>query len=340
MSLAIEAMPPLSDFRTGKFVPPDYFLIPEGNPYRVLSNDDITFLNVMHETNLTYEKKFREGLKNAEPTAIQHENDVDIKTRNLQLGIDQARENLHRHNRQIELISSRYQKAQELMQQSGDEYTMSNWIRTLTKVFPGGVQFIFDMDLTLTQEVFLNHLPGSSLAEPYIKAYGREAFINMYVRFWEPALSNGRAASIFEKVGKRTNERPGVHNFFKYAEKKGIPVQIVSANFEPVVNGFASKLPYRNLVGVHSVKVGDVTVTDKSTRVVEIAASDADRAVLYGGDAASDEPAADQNARQVVGAYFPLKNASFEQILKNAQLPHEPFVDFFDILRTVQSALG
>lgn len=211
------------------------------------------------------------------------------------------------------------------------------WIKARLNVFGGKVVLGTDVDLTLTTHAdYLQFVPGSHHAESLLKAYSREIFPVVFVRYWQEALR--RIPQVFGRVGRRIEPRQGVWQFFESAEKRNQPLVIMSANFEPIVKGMLQSLPQKSIAKVYAVSAEDISATDKETVLKEIVSRYPDRAMTVFEDGESGLPLINDNVSGLVACYFALEGSKFHEALSQTQLPYYTFRDFNDNLNNLRKA--
>lgn len=238
-----------------------------------------------------------------------------------------------------DLAKVSYEKAGDIINRydyvDAQEYeTKDDWIRARLHMFEGGVQIASDVDKTITNgDSYLSRIPGSIQAENYMahQDHGRNTFPLVHSRYWSPALQHPESRQQFFNVGRSVTIRPGVSELLIQAKEQNIPVNLISANFMPFIEGVCSNLPAETITAAYAVKHDDITATDKGTLVKGAAVNEPLKALIYIGDGSSDLPAMDEDARKLVGVYFALEGEEFAKKLDEAGLPYYTYRDFNDI---------
>lgn len=191
-----------------------------------------------------------------------------------------------------------------------------------------GVQILSDMDKTITQnDTYLPLIPGSINAETQLERQGREAFAEVFVRNWRPALEVDPGA--FKEVGKGASLRPGVQELFREARASNVEISVLSANFEPFVYGVLSQIPDAEGINVWAVRQNSIIATDKGSVLKHTAFESPEQGVVFLGDGASDLPTLE--ARDYIACYFALEGSVFAKQLEEKGLAFYTYRDFNDI---------
>lgn len=85
------------------------------------------------------------------------------------------------------------------------------------QAFNGRIKIGSDVDKTLTEtDSYLNHIPGSVLAENYMDHpdHGRAVRPLVHARYWKIGMDHPWAREYSKQVGKNAPLRPGVISFF------------------------------------------------------------------------------------------------------------------------------
>ncbi len=213
---------------------------------------------------------------------------------------------------------------------------MEERVYNLAMRFPGKAQIVTDGDGTLTTNTheYLRYIPGSLVAESRVRRHGRNAFPFVFSQNWrEPLIL---FPHLFELVGREfATVRPGVFEFFTEAKQNGVQISILTANFEPVTNGFLQQNPQASDgVIVWGVTPDDITSTDKEVALQRFSYTLPDNPVIYIGDGESDKSAAE--AREDVLVYFALEGSPFERYLQEKGARYFTYDTFTDIQEKIE----
>jgi len=325
----------------GQFLPYELGL---GRPYDLLkeAKSDLE-QRLLCEAQMVYERLQQFDTLHQKALSSSDENERNIafslqryiayKAEMLLAGVDGEKLSIQDHESILDEINDKYRTADAYVRKETDgEIDMIEIIRQRISHFDG-IQIATDLDKTLsTHANYLQMIPGSVQAENYMAHpdHGRNSFPLVFARYWQEAMKV--LASNFYTIGKHIIPmRSGVEDFFKITEQAGIPVDIMSANFRPLVNGFISRLQTSNIRNTYAIEVNNILATDKSTLIQKTAIANPTLALFYFGDGDSDLPAMDEKARRVVACYFALEGGTFATNLKEAHLPYVTFRSFHDI---------
>jgi 2-hydroxy-3-keto-5-methylthiopentenyl-1-phosphate phosphatase len=231
-------------------------------------------------------------------------------------------------------IKQRYEQADRI---SGGESLDVRIARRLSQ-FPKGISVKTDVDGTLTKDPsdYLEKLiPGSMVAEPLLARYSRTSFPAVFSSTWFGLLD--KSPDVFFSAGTQVPLREGVPEFFEWATPEIASVSVVSANFEPFVEGVMSQIPKAETVNLRAVNQWSVVVTDKGTLLTHLAKRSPDRAQFYIGDGTSDLEAI--TACEFIACYFALEGSSFAKALDEASLPYYTYRDFYDVKAKLEQLL-
>lgn len=225
-------------------------------------------------------------------------------------------------------IIARYERADEASRGTN----MLTIVRERAKQFPGGPEVVTDMDGTLTTLTdmhghILEKLPASFIAEQILTEEGRDAFARVFVTTWEPVLAAG--PKIFKAAAEGVEVRDGVDNYFKETKKAGIKTVVLSANFEPFVDGVLDQIPSAEGTEVIAVRPGDLRAIEKAAVLEHIAKKNPRKFLVYIGDGSSDIKAI--AAAQMVAVYLALEGSQFSDELTAQNIPHLTYGDFDDV---------
>lgn len=194
-------------------------------------------------------------------------------------------------------------------------------------VFQNFPRQITDFDGNITSDVsHIDKIPGSEVAEPLLAEYGREIFPKVFTRIWRELLIH--SPQLFREAGKYAKVRAGVNEFFRYMKDHGATVEILSANFRPLVEGILETIPHARGERIWAVEEDSILSTDKGTIVEHAAKSDPDTPLIYVGDSSSDIPALE--ASSYVALWLAPEDSSFAKVLKDRNLTHLTYKTWFD----------
>lgn len=203
-------------------------------------------------------------------------------------------------------------------------------VRARLDKFQGKPGIVTDLDGTLTEitdqhDHLYRYVPGSSVAEPILEAYGREAFAHVFASTWQPVLE--QAPSIFNSAAQGVKFRPGVDEFFARAKRNGMETLVLSANFRPFVEGVMAQIPAAEDVPIVAVTADDLRATEKAIVLDHLAKQDPERALIYIGDGSSDIGA----ITGTVACYVALEGSKFASELAERGVPFFQYRDFRDV---------
>lgn len=227
-----------------------------------------------------------------------------------------------------EEIISRYERADE----ASHGTDMLTRVRERAKQFPDGPEVVTDMDGTLTTLTdmhghIIEKLPASFIAEQILTEEGRNAFARVFVSTWEPVLAHG--PKIFKAAAKGIEVRDGVDNYFVETRRAGIKTIVLSANFEPFVDGVLEQIPNAEGTEVIAVRPGDLRATEKALVLEHMAKKNPNKPLIYIGDGTSDIKAI--AASDMVACYLALEGSQFSAELTAQNIPHLTYRDFYDV---------
>lgn len=325
-------------FETGLNPPPDYFPHLTDEEEIQLLTDASTVYNTLKK----FDKEFLSALHSGDP-----------KKREIALRVDQEHRDLITQftdqisfkrqaveaNPTLEIIREKYkiadEKIAEIERQSASLKPIEKAQIRLEEF--KSVRGATDMDLTLTTtDEYLSMIPGSIQAENYMahKDHGRQKFPEVFVRYWREAIHI--LENNFKTIGRNIPFRPGVEKFSHLMHNANLPLDIISANFWPLVRAVGERL---NIDKDHTyaVKQNDISVTDKAVVIAELAIQNPDVAMIFHGDGGSDEVATEPPASDVTAFYFALRGGSFEKKLKAKGLLYFPYDSFEDVIQVYQT---
>jgi 2-hydroxy-3-keto-5-methylthiopentenyl-1-phosphate phosphatase len=202
--------------------------------------------------------------------------------------------------------------------------------------------FITDLDGTVTKsgnlEFLMQHIPGSVYGEKLMQEEGRAEFPLAHARHWRPMLKH--APQAFHEAGSHVVLREGTKETFAYLHLNGADVTVLSANFEPFVEGVMTQIPMSGEVKIIAVTPNSILSTDKGTIIKHYAQEFNDKAVIFAGDGDSDIPAVGDKAdleegnflpSDVVACYFALEGGGFAKQLAEKGLPYLTYRKYGDI---------
>lgn len=194
------------------------------------------------------------------------------------------------------------------------------------------LNLVLDSDGTLTtnDRDYLKISPGNGVGDRLLDALGRDKFYDVFASTWRMPLQ--MYPSLFYTVGKeRAKLRPGVTEFIKVANEKVIPLTILSANFEPLVQGILDQIEGSETASLLAVTPDSILSTEKGACLNQLALNNPDNAVIFIGDGSSDIPAIE--ARENIGWFFAPEGSKFAQELERQKVRHHStFTDFYNII--------
>lgn len=254
--------------------------------------------------------------------------------------------------RQQELLTYRGTKAQlqELAHKyfNADETPVSSPIDHLAHRLAqfGELGIVSDFDNTMSwtpdndERVYLiPNMPASIHLEEYLERNGREHFARGFVECTQETLRTHPV--LFYEAGKHAiTFRDGVISFFQDLARQGHKRTILSANFQPFIEGALSKTPLHHDTGlqIHAITHDDISSTDKATALQLIAAANPNCAQIFIGDGKSDMKAAEAYKKGAIAGIFALRGSGFDEELTRQHIPHLTYNDFNDIHRQLNQA--
>ncbi len=257
-----------------------------------------------------------------------NESHVAQKGRELRAHISMARDYVSKDSHYAKESSSipvKYIAAEIL--NKGKNLSMEERVANRLKQFEN-FNVISDFDGTITEDptLYLNHIPGSEIAEPALAASNRTNFPEVFAGTWQGILKD--APSLFESVGEHITFRRGIKTFLQYLRRGGNDFTILSANFFPVITAALPKIT-EDRTRIYAITPDDITSTEKDIIIRHEAKNNPEKAIIYIGDGSSDLPAIE--AKDYVACYFALEGSSFAKELAKNNLPHFTYKDFNDI---------
>ncbi|MCR4264300.1 MAG: hypothetical protein NUV98_06305, partial [Candidatus Roizmanbacteria bacterium] len=119
----------------------------------------------------------------------------------------------------------------------------------------------FSETTNAAQDYLMPYVPGSVHLEAEIAKYGRDQFTPLYAATVRPALRD--LPQTFEVAGEQIKLRPGVADFIEYIHEEEIPIDIITANFKPIIKGALRGIPYTENVKIHGITPDDTRAVEK-----------------------------------------------------------------------------
>ena len=205
-----------------------------------------------------------------------------------------------------------------------------------------GCQVGTDVDMTLStgDNDYLAFILGNPQLENIMKKNSRDAFpwaVARYVR--EPLLT---LQENFWRIGKKMKMRPGVPEFFQLAQKKAMPITIISAQFRPIVEGFlADKIPeVLKRARINAIDANDISASDKSTVTAQSVLTNPDQAMLLYFDGLTDAGCFQGSAAGLSACAFVLEGSEVVNEVRDSGMPFFTFRDFHDNTRILEEILA
>lgn len=161
------------------------------------------------------------------------------------------------------------------------------------------------------------HIPGSALAEPLLKRYGRERFVDIYTGIWGPLQK--KAPELFRVAGSIVPITDGASEFFRDLRSwLGSNVTIMSANMSEVVRGGLSTIPWAEGIDVEAVEPENLASINKTSAIRRELKRHPQVAAIFVGDGDSDAGLADDEiTREAISIFFARVGLGLEKVLKN-----------------------
>lgn len=186
---------------------------------------------------------------------------------------------------------------------------------------------------------YLKHLvPLSEFAEDALSA-DRSNFTDVFVTYWQRFLRDPHAVAVARSNGQHIPMRNGVNTLFAGLTDIDAQKVVLSANFEPFVEGGLDQLDPEvlNNTELWAITENSIVATDKGTVIEHIAKSHPEAFTIFAGDGSSDKPAMDAKE---VGLFFALEGSSFAKELEEkgfVYLPYETGEDIINQLHEVRA---
>ena len=198
---------------------------------------------------------------------------------------------------------------------------------------------VSDMDGTITEgavvngvytpgTAYMNLIPGRLLADK-LEGQGFTKEEIMILAYYYPLT---QYPHIMRAGAEHVRIRPGLEEFIEHLIGSGGCFEVLSANFQPFVDGVLDKINRRaDIRKVTSVRDDNISSIAKAQHLHIASAENPDSLLVFVCDGRSDIEALE--AYDVVGWWYALKDQVFHHALQEKDVIHFPYQTFHDITK-------